>query len=100
VIVFGGFNGKSYLDDLYILDSSAIANGTVQWSLVSTKGQLPSPRYAHSCNFVSRGRLIIFGGCGSSVFQDIHVLDLATMTWYPVNPSGDIPSGRAYHVSI
>ncbi len=49
-------------------------------------------------NFVARGRLIVFGGCGAKVFQDLHVLELSQLTWMKIETQGEAPIGRAYHV--
>lgn len=90
VIIFGGFNGSSYLDDVFVFDTGNIHNidwflknfqVTTTWHNITPKGKLPVARYAHSSTltFSSTGsaKLLVFGGCGeSSVFNELIVLDL------------------------
>lgn len=94
LIIFGGFNGRSYLDDLNVLDTS-----TMSWYVPVVKGTPPSARYAHTATPVG-SKLFIFGGCGENrCFSELHVLDTATMTWYQPNVTGTLPPARAYHTT-
>lgn len=94
LIIFGGFNGRSYLDDLSVLDTS-----TMSWYVPVVKGTPPSARYAHTATPVG-SKLFIFGGCGENrCFSELHVLDTATMTWYQPNVTGTLPPARAYHTT-
>lgn len=94
LIIFGGFNGRVYLDDLSVLDTS-----TMSWYVPVVKGTPPSARYAHTATPVG-AKLFIFGGCGENrCFSELHVLDTATMTWYQPNVTGTLPPARAYHTT-
>lgn len=94
LIIFGGFNGRVYLDDLNVLDTS-----TMSWYVPVVKGTPPSARYAHTATPVG-AKLFIFGGCGENrCFSELHVLDTATMTWYQPNVTGTLPPARAYHTT-
>eukprot|EP01116_Phalansterium_solitarium_P003899 TRINITY_DN14736_c0_g1_i1.p1 TRINITY_DN14736_c0_g1~~TRINITY_DN14736_c0_g1_i1.p1 ORF type:complete len:616 (+),score=156.43 TRINITY_DN14736_c0_g1_i1:213-2060(+) len=99
LVVFGGFNGSRYLDDVHVLDVERM-----QWSSPQVKGAIPAARYAHSATLVTIGnsrKLYVFGGCGeTSVFNELFVLDLATFTWLAVtNVGGTVPPARAYHTA-
>jgi hypothetical protein len=47
-----------------------------------------------------KGRLILFGGCGeNSVFNEVMILHLESMTWQRPAVAGTPPPSRAYHTS-
>ncbi|PRP74847.1 hypothetical protein PROFUN_09547 [Planoprotostelium fungivorum] len=97
LVIFGGFNGTHYLDDVNVLDTT-----NMNWVSLNIKGKPPLARYAHSATAsISTGKLFIFGGCGeSSVFNELIVLDLVGMSWQgSIGVGGAVPSGRAYHTA-
>lgn len=97
--VFGGWNGKRELNDVYALDTSAckphrgafytsiscllllppqiiVVSDTLEWKLVEATGTVPSPRHFHNGVIVGQ-RLYVFGGFDGKVWKDdIFVLDL------------------------
>ena len=56
MFVFGGWNGKNFFNDVYILDLEIMA-----WSKPTTTGPAPSPRKGH-CSILIGTNLVIHGG--------------------------------------
>ena len=72
----GGHDGNSWLDDLYVLNTSSLV-----WNKPKVGGQKPSARACHTMSRVGR-KLYMFGGYdGEKCFNEIDILDLDTMTW-------------------
>ncbi|XP_024542305.1 rab9 effector protein with kelch motifs [Selaginella moellendorffii] len=94
--VFGGTNGTSTLDDLFVLD-----NATNTWGKPDVFGDVPAPREGHSASLIG-DNLFVFGGCGKSsdpseeeYYNDLHVLNMSnilgnpeTMAWREVKTTG------------
>ncbi|KAJ3256667.1 hypothetical protein HDU77_003015 [Chytriomyces hyalinus] len=98
IYVFGGFHlfTDEVFDDLYILQHNV-------WRKVEyMKGLRPCKRCDHSATSWGQDRIVIFGGLDSNdVFlNDLHVLNLSTMTWTQPLMSGPIPTGRGKHSAI
>eukprot|EP00759_Apiculatamorpha_spiralis_P041595 PhF_6_TR40193/c0_g1_i1/m.59635 len=51
-----------------------------EWKFRQCLGEVPDPR-AHHAACMCEGRLLITGGEGESVFNDVYVLDLAMLLW-------------------
>ncbi|WOL12187.1 acyl-CoA-binding domain-containing protein 4-like [Canna indica] len=73
---------------------------TCLWSNLKTYGQPPISRGGHSVTLVGNV-LIIFGGEDGkrSLLNDLHMLDLESMTWDDVEPIGTPPSPRSDHAA-
>jgi Rab9 effector protein with kelch motifs len=56
MIVFGGWNGQDFFNDVYVLDLEIMA-----WSKPVTSGPAPSPRKGH-CSILIGTNLVIHGG--------------------------------------
>ncbi|PON48201.1 BTB-kelch protein [Parasponia andersonii] len=98
MIVFGGTNGSKKVSDLHILDL-----GTKEWMQPECKGTSPSPRESHTATLVNDEKLVIFGGSGEgegNYLNDLHILDLKTMTWSSPEVRGDIPVPRDSHSAV
>ncbi|KAJ3238837.1 hypothetical protein HDU81_007037 [Chytriomyces hyalinus] len=98
IYVFGGFHlfTDEVFDDLYILQHNV-------WRKVEyMKGLRPCKRCDHSATSWGQERIVIFGGLDSNdVFlNDLHILNLSTMTWTQPPMSGPIPTGRGKHSAI
>lgn len=107
--VFGGWNGKDYFNDLYILDLEVMA-----WFRPETSGPAPTPRQGHTSILIGNN-LVVHGGfkireeqlktCGlnqgghvaASYLTDLRVLDTDTLTWSRLRISGEPPEGRFGH---
>lgn len=79
--VFGGHNLGVFSNVLYKFSPS-----TNTWSVVETKGDIPSPRSGHSA-VVSSDKMYIHGGywfehvMSPEYYNDIYVFDFKTSTW-------------------
>ena len=58
--------------------------------------QTPSPRFSHIAHFIPmRNGLIVFSGTDSSlIFNDMHFLNLSTLTWRKIGYRGRQPPAR------
>lgn len=127
VFLFGGLANVSddpkdniprYLNDLYILDTRP-GQPVMQWEKPVCFGDPPSPRESHTavayipknstngCSTsvcgASNGagatgaKLIIYGGMAGCRLDDMHILDIASMTWSSPKLSGPPPLPRSLH---
>jgi len=88
MVVFGGYNGN-YLNEVWTLALS----GTPTWTLVTPSSASPPGRdFANAIYDPVRGRMIIFGGFSGATYNDVWALDLASMTWSQLTPSGTPPT--------
>ena len=105
LIVFGGLTTDNASSNvLHYLELPRFdANTTVydvddcqyDWIPVADGGQgnVPSPRYCHSAQIVKR-QMVVFGGWlypGTTVYNDIHILDLDTFHWRLIEVHGGVP---------
>lgn len=99
MVVFGGTNGSKKVNDVHILDFV-----TKEWIQPKCNGTPPSPRESHSATLVGNEKLVIFGGSGegeANYLNDVHILDLKTMTWTsPVVKGDHIPVPRDSHSAV
>ncbi|KAM7268008.1 hypothetical protein ACFE04_010174 [Oxalis oulophora] len=81
LIVFGGEDkNRKLLNDIHALDLE-----TKTWEVLETTQTPPAPRFDHSAAAHADRYLLIFGGCSHSVFySDLHVLDLQSVSTYPL----------------
>lgn len=98
MIVFGGFDGVHFLNEVWSLDLS----GTPTWSLLTPAGAPPARRdYAGAIYDPVRDRLLVFGGNDGTVYNDLWSLNLAgPPAWTPIAATGFIPAGRLAHVTV
>ncbi|WOL15837.1 acyl-CoA-binding domain-containing protein 4 [Canna indica] len=73
---------------------------TCLWSKLKTYGKPPISRGGQSVTLVG-DTLVIFGGADSkrSLLNDLHILDLETMTWDDYDAIGTPPSPRSEHAA-
>ncbi|XP_062509238.1 rab9 effector protein with kelch motifs-like [Corticium candelabrum] len=92
IYTFGGILDGEGSNRLHIFDTAS-----KQWSSLATSGQLPSPRGDHCSAAVGR-KIYIFGGSGGEklFFNDLHVLDIATLTWTKIEVDKDVPTAREF----
>uniref|UniRef100_A0A3B6FLX0 DCD domain-containing protein n=2 Tax=Triticum aestivum TaxID=4565 RepID=A0A3B6FLX0_WHEAT len=100
MLVFGGTNGNKKVNDLHVLDLR-----TKEWSRPPCKGTPPSPRESHTVTTAAGGdKLVVFGGSGEgegNYLNDVHVLDLPTMTWTSPQVAHEvIPAPRDSHGAV
>lgn len=70
------------------------------WSLVEAKGDIPVARSGHTVVRASSA-LILFGGedAKRKKLNDLHMFDLKSLTWLPLQSKGPGPSPRSNHVA-
>lgn len=94
-IVFGGYDGSTWLNDLHEFDFLHD-----RWTRIETTGSGPSVRSCPSWVCYNHC-LYIFGGYdGVHRMNDFYELDLETRIWKPVVFSGPAPSPRYFHSSV
>ncbi|KAI6684909.1 hypothetical protein NL676_030822 [Syzygium grande] len=73
---------------------------TNTWSILKTYGKPPVSRGGQSVTLVGTS-LVIFGGQDAkrSLLNDLHILDLETMTWDEFDAAGVPPSPRSDHTA-
>uniref|UniRef100_A0A5B6Z672 Putative acyl-CoA-binding domain-containing protein 4-like isoform X1 n=2 Tax=Davidia involucrata TaxID=16924 RepID=A0A5B6Z672_DAVIN len=73
---------------------------TCTWSTLKTYGKPPVSRGGQSVTLVGT-TLVIFGGqdANRSLLNDLHILDLETMTWDEIDAVGVPPSPRSDHAA-
>ncbi|KAH1259234.1 Rab9 effector protein with kelch motifs [Glycine max] len=98
MIVFGGTNGFKKMNHIHVLDLV-----TKEWVRPECKGTPPSPRESHTATLVGDERIVIFGGSGeghANYLNDLHILDLRTMSWTSSELKGDFPVPRDSHSTL
>ncbi|KAH3766096.1 host cell factor [Pelomyxa schiedti] len=99
IIVFGGYDGSStFYNDVWQYE---VLTGT--WTEWATKGTKPHPRGSHTA-CVFGHKMFIFGGMAgqedaSTVFSDLHVLNLRTQKWSQPTVTGKSPDARNSHAA-
>jgi len=94
MIIFGG-NADDFYNDVWSLD---LTPGNEQWTELHPSGSAPEIRsgFAYGSD-PKRNRFYVFAGWNYPPYQyfnDLYVLDLSTLTWTRLYPSGDLPWAR------
>jgi len=95
--VFGGHNGLGYCQETFKYDIDSAT-----WTLLSTLGNIPSPRNRHGafveiCEGDEGDQLYVIGGGAfypKTPKLDAHVLNLQSLEWKRVTASGTLPLSR------
>ncbi|KAH9704425.1 Galactose oxidase/kelch repeat superfamily protein [Citrus sinensis] len=58
IVMYGGWDGKKWLSDVYVLDTISL-----EWMQLPVTGSVPPPRCGHTATMVEK-RLLIYGGRG------------------------------------
>ena len=102
IFIIGGWLGTGPLaaSDLHVLE---ITHGGryLRWYQPTVQGRNPGSCNMHTADYVPNQRAIyVFrGGNGREYLNDLHALDVHTMTWRRVETTGAIPQQRANHSS-
>ncbi|KAL5974586.1 hypothetical protein ACLOJK_031256 [Asimina triloba] len=100
---YGGWDGKKWLTDVYVLDTISL-----EWTELSISGSLPPPRCGHAATMVEK-RLLVFGGRGGGgpILGDLWALkglieegtaeENETPGWTQLKLPGQPPSPRCGH---
>lgn len=97
MIVFGGDNGTTWKNDVYVLSHANGAGGTATWTKLSPTGTLPNVRSGHSAIYdPGSNRMTIYAGAKSTnvtsgLLNDFWVLTNAngqggTPSWIQLTP--------------
>jgi hypothetical protein len=80
MIVFGGYDGHDYLNDVWALDSTA---GGEEWHRIFPSGISPAKRANHSAIYdAANERMVIFGGEDNDrYFNDIYALNVVRVCY-------------------
>ncbi|KAJ0972690.1 hypothetical protein J5N97_020649 [Dioscorea zingiberensis] len=99
IVMYGGWDGKKWLSDVYILDTISL-----EWTELSVSGSAPLPRCGHTATMVEK-RLLIYGGRGGGglIMGDLWALkglieeENETPGWTQLKLPGQPPSPRCGH---
>jgi len=112
MIIFGGGTGTTgpapCQNDVSVLINANGLNGTPTWTALTTAGNPPAPRFAHTAAYDAvTNAMMVFGGsdCASGYFNDMWVLTHANglggaPTWHQLAPTGSGPLGREGSTSV
>jgi N-acetylneuraminic acid mutarotase len=99
MLIWGGFDGTSYLGD-----GAAYDPGTNTWAPVPGSGSPPSPRREHTATWTGTS-MIVWGGYGydptlmvDTYFGDGGIYDPSSSTWAPISLAA-APSPRGQHTA-
>lgn len=98
--LFGGYNGRQWLNDLWVFDLASKRWTCIQESSDPTNGaesatKVPSRRFGY-VSVVHRNKFILFGGFdGSSWLNDMWEFSFETKEWKCVQARGQLPSARS-----
>jgi N-acetylneuraminic acid mutarotase len=97
-VLFGGFDGSRWLNDMYVFDFSSKTRTEIQaWTEIQARGVLPSAR---SCPAWAKDETHVYitgGYDGVERKADFFALDLSTYTWSEMPCLGTPPSPRYFH---
>jgi N-acetylneuraminic acid mutarotase len=108
LVVFGGGDGPTYFNDVYILDTV-----NFRWSKPTVSGISPSKRRAHTSCLHRNGIYVFGGGDGIKALNDVWRLDVADvnkLSWKLISAPTDSddkeqkmtetrPKARGYHTA-
>jgi N-acetylneuraminic acid mutarotase len=96
MVLFGGWNGQAFFDDLVLLHS----HGTVWSTVAAVAGTMrPSARMGHSAS-VNKNSMFVFGGfLHPFTLSDFWEYNLATSTWSQISVPGS-PPDRYRHSTV
>ena len=71
------------------------------WEKLEASGEVPGPRYGHSATYLlSKNKIVYFGGQDQTTqFNDVGMLDIASMAWSTPTVKGTPPIVRMKHTA-
>ena len=95
-VLFGGWDGGAYLNDVYTLTVSVTS---ATWASLSSGGDIPSARSDHTMTALGDGTAVLFGGWDGAYLSDVYTLTVSgtSATWASLGGDGDTPSIRGYY---
>ncbi len=112
MIIFGGDNNGTYLNDVWVLSNANGLEGTPVWTQITTTGSTPIARLEHTAVYgAANNRMTIFGGSTTSQngfpvpTNDVWVLSTAnglggTSAWTQITTTGSTPTARLEHTAV
>ncbi len=97
MVVAAGSDGGTYFNDVWTLN---LVSGAERWQEQTPTGTPPAPR-SHACEAYCppRRSLVLYGGQrGSYIYDDAWELQLDSMVWHELSPSGPGPGPRSLSV--
>ncbi|XP_044512351.1 protein GLUTELIN PRECURSOR ACCUMULATION 3 [Mangifera indica] len=99
IVMYGGWDGKKWLSDVYILDTISL-----EWMELPISGSVPPPRCGHTATMLEK-RLLVYGGRGGGgpIMGDLWALkgliqeENETPGWTQLKLPGQSPSSRCGH---
>jgi hypothetical protein len=93
MLVFGGRTQSGFVKELWAL---SLTPGSESWTRLNQAGSVPSGRagFAWAAAPGGSGLCICAGWDGDQLFNDLYMLDVATLTWTALYPTGELPPGR------
>ncbi|KAL2635492.1 hypothetical protein R1flu_006971 [Riccia fluitans] len=99
ILIFGGYSGDSWLNDICTLRTD-----TLMWETVRCKGGIaPSGRGYHTFTAFSATRIVLFGGKGDHGIvssDEISVYDVEEKVWMTPRVKGVAPLSRSNHAAV
>ena len=94
-IIFAGVSPDSFLSEVWSL---SLTQGAEQWTELAVAGSIPERRGSPAFSFDAlHGKAYMFGGWNYppyNFYDDLHALDLRTLTWTQLHPTGRLPLAR------
>ncbi|CAE7726783.1 GPA3, partial [Symbiodinium sp. KB8] len=103
IAYFGGWDGESAFNDLWVYDIGELSGAERQGHV---RGMLPKPRHGHSMVLTPEGRMIVQGGWAPTeqgfpqYLRDTRVFDTGSMMWIRPRISGDFPPPSFSHAAV
>uniref|UniRef100_A0A251UQI9 Putative galactose oxidase/kelch repeat superfamily protein n=1 Tax=Helianthus annuus TaxID=4232 RepID=A0A251UQI9_HELAN len=99
IVMYGGWDGKKWLSDVFVLDTMSL-----EWTELAVSGTLPPPRCGHTATMVEK-RLLVYGGRGGGgpIMGDLWALkglideDTEVPGWTLLKLPGQAPAARCGH---
>jgi hypothetical protein len=99
IVMYGGWDGKKWLSDVFVLDTISL-----EWLELPVSGSLPPPRCGHTATMVEK-RLLVYGGRGGGgpIMGDLWALkglieeENESPGWTQLKLPGQAPSARCGH---
>jgi len=96
LVVFGGFDGFTYLGDTWALSLT----GAPAWTLLVPTGLSPSPRYGHTAIYDSvRKSMLVYGGFDGVTHDDTYELLFGDVTAVADTPGPSSPAAMTLHAA-
>ena len=92
LVLFAGFDGKKWLNDLHLLNTAVLV-----WEQPKVCGLSPAPRQYHAAATLADCMYVYGGFSGATWLRDFHVLDFLAMRWTALQLAVPLP-GKEGHL--